>query len=104
TPEGNCKTISFQTAVADYRRVGFEPENSFKKLSKENEKGAKPKSWAFGDDTRQPHALTLVTPAPVTVPDGATVTVIIDLVSAHTQHIITHFRLAVTADARAADW
>lgn len=95
---GGQRALTFTKAVADFAQAGFEAD-----LVLQN-KDPKQKGWGIGGQTGQPHALTLVTAAPVEVPDGSRVTIVIDHASQPAKHVLGRFRLSWTGDARAAEF
>jgi hypothetical protein len=92
------RAIPFAQAVADYSQTGFEPA-----LVLQN-KEPKSKGWAIGGQLGQTHALTLVTAAPVEIPAGAKVTIVIDHASQLPKHVLGKFRFSWTTDGRAAEF
>jgi hypothetical protein len=92
------RPVEFKSAVADYAPAGFGPENVL--LNKDPKK----LGWSVAGQTGQPHALTLVAPAPVPVPAGSKLVVTIEQASQQAGQTLGHFRLGVTDDARAAEW
>ncbi|TXT33611.1 MAG: F5/8 type C domain-containing protein [Planctomycetota bacterium] len=59
--------------------------------------------WAVGGKIDQPHALTLITSAPVEVADGSTLTITLEQTSSSENHTLGKFRLSLTDDPRAAE-
>lgn len=97
-PPGKPIPVAFNIAVADYSQAEFEPENVL------TNKDPKKKGWAVGGQLGQAHGLTLVAPNPMPPVPGGKLTVTIEQASQFPQHVLGHFRLSVSDDARAADW
>ncbi len=88
--------VPFTTAFADHNQGdGFEAKVV---LAPQANKG-----WAVGGKLDQPHALTLVTSAPVEVADGSTLTITLEQTSSFENHVLGKFRLSLTDDPRAAE-
>lgn len=83
--------LGFTAALADYEQSGFEAAKFLE---------TKSKGWAVGGAQDKPHALTLLTNAPVVVPVGAKLRVTLAQKSEHKQHTLGNFRLSFTGDAR----
>ena len=92
------QAIEFTAAVADFAQPGFGPENVL------DNKDPKTKGWAVGGQPGQPHSLTLITKAPVEVPAGSTLSVTIEHGATLPNHTLGRLALAVTDDARSAEW
>jgi len=92
------RTITFETAVADYSQANFEPAHVLKN------KDPKTKGWAVGGGIGQAHSLTLITKQPVQVPADASVRVTIEQESSFANHTLGHFQLSATGEAGVDDW
>ncbi|MFM7071815.1 MAG: DUF1553 domain-containing protein [Planctomycetota bacterium] len=90
------RSVPFHQAVADYSQPEFDAANVI------GNKDPQQKGWAVGGQTCQPHAITLATASAVSIPADAKVTVTIEHAPKHARHVLGHFRLSWTADARAA--
>ena len=89
--------VPFASAFADYEQgVGFEAKVV---LAPQPNKG-----WGVGGQIQQPHALTLITSAPVEVAEGSTLTVTLEQSSSFADHTLGKFRLSATDDVRAAEF
>ncbi len=84
-------TLGFTTAMADFSQRGFEAAQFLTPKSK---------GWAVGGAHDKAHTLTLLTSAPIAVPKGAKLRVILEQKSEYKQHTIGNFRLSYTGDAR----
>ncbi|MBC7817395.1 MAG: DUF1553 domain-containing protein, partial [Planctomycetaceae bacterium] len=88
--------VPFATAFADHDQgAGFEAKVV---LAPQANKG-----WAVGGKIDQPHALTLVTSAPVDVAEGSTLTITLEQTSSFENHVLGKFRLSLTDDPLAAE-
>ncbi len=88
--------VPFTTAFADHDQgAGFEAKVV---LAPQANKG-----WAVGGKLDQPHALTLVTSAPVEIAEGSTLTITLEQTSSFENHVLGKFRLSLTDDPRAAE-
>lgn len=96
-PQGK-KPIDFNLALADFSQSGFEAENVLKNPD------PKKKGWAIGGQTGKPHSITLVTAAPLDVPEGSTLFVTIEHGAQLANQTLGHFRVSATDDSRAAEW
>ena len=92
------RAVPLAKAFADYSQMGFEAENVF------NDKKAKQKGWAIGGDTGKPHTLTLIPDAPVAVPEGSRLIVTIEQSSTNADHLLGHFRVRYSSEAKAAEF
>jgi len=92
------RSIEFTTAVADYAQETFAADQVLKNPN------PKQKGWAIGGSTGKPHSLTLVAASPFDAAEGSKLVVTIEQQSQPANHVLGHFRLAVTADARAAEF
>ncbi|MFO0905957.1 MAG: DUF1553 domain-containing protein [Pirellulales bacterium] len=93
-----ARSIPFAKAVADFAQDGFGAEFVLQN------KDPKQKGWAVGGAIGAAHALTLVADAPIEIPAGGKVTLVLDHASQHGQHVLGKFRLSWTADARAEEF
>ena len=93
---GGQRAIQFAQAVADYSQPEFDASHVI------GNKDPQQKGWAIGGQTGQPHAITLVAAAPISIPADAIVTVAIDHAPKHAKHVLGRFRLSWTTDVRAA--
>lgn len=92
------RTVTFESAVADYSQPNFEPANVLQN------KDAKTKGWAVGGKTGQAHSLTLIAKGQFQIPPDATVRVTIEQESGFTQQTLGHFQLLMTDDAGVSEW
>ncbi len=90
------RAIAFAAAYADHSQEKFEAESV---LDNKGEKG-----WAIAPQFGQPHALTLVPKTPVELAANATLTLTIEQLSKQEFATVGRFRLATTADPRAAEF
>lgn len=100
-----AREVTFADAAADYEQEGFTADSVIQPPAAPK-KGRKPRGnqgWAVGGAPGKPHALTLVTAAPVDIPAGSRLTVTIAQQSPHANHTLGRFRLSLTADAAAAE-
>ncbi|MBL9155565.1 MAG: DUF1553 domain-containing protein [Verrucomicrobiales bacterium] len=93
---GGPRPLTFATALADYEQSGFPAASLLKPAGKDNP------GWAIGGATDQPHELMLLTAAPVEIPAGAILRVVLEQQSSHKQHVLRKFRLGVTGDPQVA--
>jgi len=89
------RTIAFNVAYADYEQPGFAAANV---LEPKPDAG-----WAIGGQQGKPHHLTLVASAPLELPAGSQLQVILEQTSPFEQHTLGCFKLSYTGDARAAE-
>ena len=88
--------VPFASAFADFEQgAGFEAKVV---LAPQANKG-----WGVGGQLQQPHALTLITSAPVEVAEGSTLTITLEQNTSFADHTLGKFRLSATDDPRAAD-
>lgn len=99
SPTG-ARSVKFISAFADYTQTQFDANDV---LVKDGKPKDKTKGWAVGGKTGQPSTLTLIADATEITP-GSKLTVSIDHSSQHEKHVLGHFRLSVTDDARTAEF
>ncbi len=92
------RAVTFAAAFADYSQAQFDAASVIDNKDPAN------KGWAVGGALGVPHSLTLVTAKPVDVVPGSKLTVTLEQTSKHENHLLGHFRLGVTDDARAAEF
>lgn len=90
--------INFAAAFADFSQDGFAAGRVLESQNP-NEGG-----WAVGTQTGKPHVLTLILQAPVDVPDGSKVTVEIEQLSKHQNHVLGQFRIGTTTDSEVTEY
>ena len=90
--------ITFAAAYADFAQSGFDPAHVI------NNPDVATKGWAISPQAGQPHALTLIAAAPVEIPAGSRLTVVLEQLSKFEKSTLGRFRLATTSDARAAEF
>jgi len=95
-----AREIRFSTAIADFVQANFDADNV---LNDDAPKRDRTRGWAVGGATGKPHTLTLIAATPVELPVGARVSVTLEQQSATAKATLGHFRLGLTADARAAE-
>lgn len=93
---GGPRAIAFAAALADIAPAGYEPALVLD-APNPNVTG-----WSAGDQVAQPHALTLVPEAPLTVAPGDELVVTIEQRSAAPNHTLARFRLSATDDPRSS--
>ena len=91
----SARRIELTRAAADFAQQGFAAEGVL------DDKPAT--GWAIAPRVGEPHTLTLFPAAPVEVPAGATLRVVIEQRSPHANHTLGRFRLAATSDPRVAE-
>ena len=96
SPSG-AVTLDFASAYADYSQEGFSASSVLQ------EKVNVKTGWAIGGQTSQSHELSLMLRQPLSLREG-TLTVKLNQASSYKQHLLDHFRIAITSDDRAADW
>jgi hypothetical protein len=96
-----AREIKFNTAIADFVQANFDAENV---LNDDAPKRDRTRGWAVGGATGQPHTLTLIAALPVDIPAGSRVSVTLEQQSATAKATLGHFRLGLTADAKAAEF
>lgn len=89
------EAISFAEAYADFSQEKFEAQSII------NNNDTRKKGWAIAGQTDKPHALTLIPKATVEV-EGP-LTIVIEQLSEHEQHVLSKFRLSISSDPRAAE-
>lgn len=99
------RDITFTDAAADYEQEGFTADSVIRPATppKPRRKARGNQGWAVGGAPGKPHALTLVSAAPVDIPAGSKLTVRIAQQSPHANHTLGHFRLGITSDPVAAE-
>lgn len=95
---GGPRSIRFATAFADVAPKGHEPG-----LVLDTEESAAT-GWGPGDQVAQPHVLTLIPEAPLTLPAGSELAVKIEQRFAKANHTLGRFRLSATDDTRASEF
>ena len=98
TPSAACAAFTFVAAYADFTQSGFDPAQVL------HNPDVATKGWAISPQAGQPHTLTLIAAAPVELAAGSRLTVALEHLSKFEQATLGHFRLAATADARAAEF
>ena len=87
-------SVTFTTALANHEQGGFTAASVLLPKNKEN------KGWAIAPQTDKPHRLTLLSAAPILVPAGSKLRVVLEQKSEFKQHTLSRFRLATTDDPR----
>ncbi len=87
-----ARDIPFVAAFADYHQPTFEPIDVL------SGKTGKEDGWAVGGKTAEPHQLVVVSDAVVQVDEPSTLQITIEQKSPHENHLLGHFRIALTAD------
>jgi hypothetical protein len=87
-------SVTFTTALADHEQGGFTAASVLLPKTKEN------KGWAIAPQTDKPHNLTLLSAAPILVPAGSKLRVVLEQKSEFKEHTLSRFRLATTDDPR----
>ena len=98
------RAVPFAVAVADYNQASFDAASLLDVNEKKRPKKQKERGWAVGGKIAEPHALTLVTAAPVEIPEGSKLVVTIEQESKHVNHTLGRFKLSLTDDPSAADY
>jgi hypothetical protein len=103
------REINFSDAVADFVQTDFEEDfvvsdAAPKELKRGKKKAGAQKGWAIGGSTGAPHILSLLAAAPVEIPAGAKLAIIIEQQSSFANHTLGHFRLGITGDTRATEY
>ena len=93
---GGPRPLRFAKAFADFNQAGFAPEGVLDP--------APANGWAVGGGIGQSHAIVLMTDAPVVIPAGSSLTLVIDQQSPHTGHTLGRFRLSTSTDPRTEAW
>jgi Protein of unknown function (DUF1553)/Protein of unknown function (DUF1549)/Planctomycete cytochrome C/NedA-like, galactose-binding domain len=93
-----ARALRFESVLADYEQKGFAAAHVL------DNKDDKAQGWAVGPKVGQAHQLTLLTFVPAEAPAGSRLTVVIEQLSKQEYHTLGKFRLAMTADARAAEF
>ena len=99
SPTG-ARSVKLVSAFADYTQTQFDANDV---LVKDGKPKDKTKGWAVGGKIGQPSSLTLIAEA-LEITPGSKLTVSIEHSSQHEKHILGHFRLSVTDDARTAEF
>ena len=89
------RPLTFVAASADYSQGGFDGSKFLE---------PKRKGWAVGGQVGRTHALTLALGTPIEAAAGSTLVVAIEQRSPHPNHTLGQFRIAATADPRAAEF
>ena len=93
---GGGRPAPFVAAFADFEQSGF-PASSVVA-------GAGPETgWAISPRQGKSHSLTLLPTAPLDLPTGSTLTVVIEQTSQFASHTLGRFRLSTTPDSQAAE-
>lgn len=92
------RTVTFQVAIADHAQPGFSADAVLKNPD------PKLQGWAVGDRVGQPHQLTLIAPQAFEIPADAKLIVNLGQQSNYVNHVLGHFRLSLSADARVEEW
>jgi hypothetical protein len=92
------RSLAFTAAYADFAQSGFDPMHVI------NNPDPNAKGWAISPQAGQPHALTLIAAAPVLIPAGSRLTVVLEQVSKFERATLGRFRVAATGDVRAVDF
>lgn len=87
-------------AFADFTQPQFDANDV---LVKDGKAKDKTKGWAVGGNTGKPSTLTLIADA-IDIAPGSKLVVTLDQSSQFEKHILGHFRLSVTDDARTAEF
>ncbi len=93
-----ARTITFAAAYADHAQEKFEAASVL------DNKDVNEKGWAIAPQFGVAHSLTLVTKEPVELPPSSTLTLSIEQLSKQEYATVGRFRLATTADPRAAEF
>jgi len=96
-----AREIRFTTAIADFTQASFDAENV---INDDAPKKDRTRGWAVGGSLGKPHTLTLIAAQPVDIPAGSRVSVTLEQQSATAKATLGHFRIGVTADAKAAEF
>ncbi|MGI9472078.1 MAG: DUF1553 domain-containing protein [Rubripirellula sp.] len=94
---GGSSEISFAAAIANHEQSGF-PATSVLRHPANAKEG-----WAIAPQQGKPHELTLLLANAKKLVDGV-LTIRIDQISEHKQHLLDRFRVAMTSDEDAAEW
>jgi hypothetical protein len=94
---GGARPVAFTAAFADYEQPGFPAAAVL------DESPKKKNGWAVGGSTGKSHTLTLLPGAGVDVPEGSKLVVTIEQNSPQKDHLLGHFRLAVTNEPAVAE-
>ena len=86
------RDITFAAAFADYHQPDFEPAGVLA-VPLGNKHG-----WSIGENTAGPHQLTLIPETTMSVEEPSTLRVTIEQKSPRANHLLGHFRIAMTAD------
>ncbi|XZE53306.1 DUF1553 domain-containing protein [Planctomycetaceae bacterium SH139] len=97
-----ARPIVLAAANANYSQPSFPAEAVLQGLAS-NEKTAGNTGWAIGGKTGNSHQLVLSFQSPVELGEGQLV-LRLEQVSVHTQHLLTHFRLALTNNQSVTRW
>ena len=93
----NYRDIRFIAAAADFQQPGFSPDEVLDgKTEPEN-------GWAVGGKGNEPHSLTLVPDAPISVGDGGTLRITLEQNSPYASHLLGQFRLLATTNPAAIE-
>jgi hypothetical protein len=92
-----AREVPFVAAIADYAQPSFAADQVIGNMDLAE------RGWAIGGQPNAPHSLTLIPSAAVDVAPGSKLGITIEQVSKHEYHTLGRFRLAVSADSRAAE-
>ena len=96
SPNGS-RTITFQTAVADFEQTGFPASQVLTRTIKPDT------GWAISPQTAKPHQLTLVAKTPLPSEPGQ-LELTIHQRSKYAKHLLTDFRVLTTSDVALTRW
>ena len=94
-----AREVKFTAAIADFTQANYDAENVINDTAPAKDRT---RGWAVGGGTGKAHTLTLIAEKPVEIPAGSRVSVTLEQQSATVKATLGHFRLGVTADAKAA--
>lgn len=90
------RTIEFDVASADFSQSGFAATAA---IDDDPESG-----WAVGGQVDKPHYLTLVPKHEVEISSPAEMKLNMEFQSAHKNHVLASFRVAISSSRSARDW
>ena len=94
-----AREVKFTAAIADFTQANYDAENVINDTAPAKDRT---RGWAVGGGTGKAHTLTLIAEKPVEIPAGSRLSVTLEQQSATAKATLGHFRLGVTADAKAA--
>ena len=89
--------IKLISAIADVTEDGFAAESVI------NFRAGRATGWAVGAQSGKPHTLVLLPEAPIVLPAGAKLTIVLEQLSKKKNHTLPKLRLATSTDARVVE-